>query len=65
MFPVISVVSAGIPWRAGVAWLALSLSMQGVAQILEQEMADLGSRVRVAESDRSGLSGSSAEEVGE
>ena len=65
MFPVISVVSAGIPWRAGVAWMALSLSMQGVAQILEQEMADLGSRVRVAESDRSGLSGSSAEEVGE
>jgi flagellar biosynthesis protein FliR len=47
MLPVVSVVSVAVPWRAGVAWLALALSMQGVTQLLQQEMADWGSRVRI------------------
>jgi len=47
MLPVVSLVSVAVPWRAGVAWLALALSMQGVTQLLQQEMADWGSRVRI------------------
>ena len=56
MFPVVSVVSIAVPWRAGVAWLALSLSIHGITQILQQELGDLGNRVRTSASEAPGLS---------
>lgn len=65
LFPVVSGVSAGFPWRAGVTWLALCLSMHSFAQILQQEIADLGSRVGVHGIGKPVLSDSPAAEVGE
>jgi len=56
MFPVVSVISAGFPWRAGVTWLALALSMQGVGQILQHDMEELGTRVRITETSQSAIS---------
>lgn len=67
MLPVVSVISSGLPWRAGVTWLALSLSMQAFAQILQQEMVELGTRVRITDNNQSAIPDSrpEAEEVTE
>jgi flagellar biosynthetic protein FliR len=65
MFPVVSVVSAAIPWRAGVAWLALALSIHGVTEMLRQEMGNLGTRVGASAAGDPGLSVPHGSEVQE